>query len=64
MTGTLNYFQLRPQHQNTETEITDNSSIPVAAWGGAAARERLEIWMAAYNGGNSAWIGEITIKVE
>ena len=64
MPGTLNYFQLRPQHQNTETEITDNLSIPVAVWGGAAARERLEIWMAAYNGGNSAWIGEITIKVE
>ena len=61
--GTLNYFRLQGT-SNTEIEVTNGSSVPVAAWGGQAARERLEFWMAAYNGGNGGWVGEITIKVE
>jgi len=59
--GTLNSFQIPSSSSNSV--LTVSSTATAAAWGGQTARERIEIWFAAYSGGNGGFVNNFIFKL-
>jgi hypothetical protein len=60
-TGTMSNLHI--QSGSSNNLVSCGGSGNANAWSGSAARERIEIWLAAYNGGNGGFLNDFIFKI-